>query len=358
MSMNKWHVFTLLLIVAVIFLALVLTYFKEESPKLISLMKSDSPIVGIEKIDENRFLLTFMKSLVEHEDRTTVYFGEGKISVVRINQNNQNIAVKELWNYTLSRYSIFSFSCITNESIIIATVGSPNAHKYSEILRISLDNYKIEKIVTLKDKTILVTGFDVKKKVGKVILIRNSSKIFEEELGNKTIGSLIFDVNKDGRDDFIVSNVIFDDHNTSSFISIFMNALGGFKETKRIEIPDEMIWDMKFVNLGKKEIALFSPKSIHLLNLTSGKVKKIFETEKGYYLSSVETFDFDHDGFDEFFGVYHNETQSYFVELKYSKGTLFPIFKHPVNLKGFIVKWMRDGDFLIGSVEGLYITSI
>ncbi len=353
----------LFLIIVAVFSASYFVNLREKPPEFVPLLKSNSPVVGIEKIDENKFLIIFMKSFVEHDDRITVYFGEGKISVAKIDP--QKRVVEELWNYSLSGYRIFSFPYITNESIIIATVGSPNTHNYSELLKISLEDYKAKKIATLKDYilkinsfrdgAILLTGFDADR--GKVVIIKNSSKVFERELGNRTMSSLVLDVNRDGYDDFIVSSAVFDNRSTRSLISIFLNKHGNFEEISRLEVPG-MIWDMKLVKLGKKEIALLSPKSVYLLNLTSKSVTKIFEAEKDYYLSSVEIVDFDHDGFDEFFGVYHNETQRYFVELKYSRGKLSQVFKHPVSLKSFIVRWMKDGDFLIGSVEGLYLISV
>ncbi len=69
-----------------------------------------------------------------------------------------------------------------------------------------------------------------------------------------------------------------------------------------MEVPKDIVWDIKLLNLEKeKRIVLFGPKGIHLLNLSSGKVKTIFTSHNGYYLSPVETIDINHDGFDEFF---------------------------------------------------------
>ncbi len=361
--MSKKFVIVLLVIAVLIPLLSHFASLHAESIQVIQLMKSNSPIVGIDKIKGDEYLLTFMKTFVKRGNNVTVYFGEGKISIVRINLKKRKVV--ELWNYTLKGYRIFSFPCITNDSIIIASVCSPNLRCNSDLLKISLNNYRVERIANLreyvlkikkfKDGSILAMGFNGNK--GKITIIKNSSIIFEKTLGDRVLSGLILDLNKDGREDFVVSSAVFGNNTTNSIVTFFINEGGSFREIKKIEVPG-MVWDMKFVKLGKKTIALLTPKYVYLLDATSMKVRRVFATKKGYFLSSVEVLDFDHDGFSEFFGVYHNETKRYFVELKYLNGELHIVFKRP-SVLCFIVKWMNDGNFLVGGTNGgLYLISL
>jgi len=181
--------------------------------------------------------------------------------------------------------------------IIVAVVDSRTFNK-SEILKIS--DHKVRKIATAKfhvlrinsfeDGKILLTGFDPRDKSGKVVLLENSSKIFDVDLGNRTMGSLILDVNGDGYRDFLISGLIF----SEGFVSVFLNTFSGFREVKRIKIPNDIVWDIKFANLGKEKIVLFGPKGIYLLNLPNYNVETLFKSEDNYYLSQIEVTDLDH----------------------------------------------------------------
>lgn len=361
--MRRANLYFIILIIVLFLSAIIihtLTIHKTKSIKLYLLMKSNSPIVGIEKIKDDEILLESLKAFVKREgEKIKVYFGNGRISFVHVDLSGKT--AKILWNYSLKGYRIFSYPCVTDNGIITAIVNTTLNN--SEILKIS--DHKIRKVATVKfhvlrinpfgNGAVLLTGF--KGKIGKVVLLKNSSKIFEAEVGNKTMSALTLDINKDGYKDFLVSGVIFKNI-SKGFVSVFLNTSSGFKEVKRVEVPKDIVWDMKLLNLGKeKRIVLFGPKGIHLLNLSSGKVKTIFMSRNGYYLSPVETMDIDHDGFDEFFCVYHNETQSYFVELKYFSGKLHPVFEYPINLEGsFAIKYIKNHNFIIASPDGkLYL---
>ncbi len=352
---KKYYILIIILILA----AAAVFIGQKKGPELTPLMKSDVPLTGIERAGD-KFVLTFMRTFVERDGNITTYFGEGKISVVRVDPESRS--VEELWNLTLGGYRIFSLPYARGSQVLIAEVGSPNSCTPSELLEISLDGYEVRKIAVLRDYILkvnafrdgsaLLTGFDASRGVGKVVILRDSSKVFEKEMGNKTIASLILDVNGDNREDFIVSSLI----SNRSFVSIFLNSTEGFEEVRRIEVPG-MIWDMKLVELGGERIALFSPKSVYLLDPQNG-LAKVFESEEGYYLLSVEAVDIDRDGFDEFFGIYHNATRSYFVELKYSGGSLSEVLRYPLDSKCFAAKWAGGGRFLVGAIDGLYLLSV
>lgn len=66
-AINKQLAFALSLTSIIIVFSIFYININLESPKLILLMKSNSPIVGLEKIGENKFLIIFMKSFVEHD---------------------------------------------------------------------------------------------------------------------------------------------------------------------------------------------------------------------------------------------------------------------------------------------------
>ncbi len=359
--MRRTNLYFIILAIIVLFLSVIMIHslavHKTKSVKLYLLMKSNSPIAGIEKINDDKILLESLKTFVKRKgEKIKVYFGNGRISFVHVDLSRKT--AKILWNYSLKGYRIFSYPCVTNNGIVIAIVNTTLNN--SEILKIS--DHKIRKVATVKfhvlrinlfgNGAFLLTGF--KGKIGKVVLLKNSSKIFEANVGNKTMSALILDINGDGYKDFLVSGVIFNKGISKGFVSVFLNTSSGFKEVKRVEVPKDIVWNMKILNLGKeRRIVLFGPRGIHLLNLSNGKVKTIFTSRNGYYLSPVEAIDINHDGFDEFFCVYHNETQSYFVELKYFSGKLHPVFEYPINLEGsFAIKYMKNSNFTIASSNG------
>ncbi len=354
---KKYYIFLIILILAA-FAAFTVFISSKKGPELILLMKSDVPLTGIERAGDE-FVLTFMRTFVERNNNITTYFGEGKISVVRVDPESRS--VEELWNLTLSGYRIFSLPHAADSRVLVAEVGSPNLRTSSELLEISLDSYEVRKIAVLRDYvlkvnafrdgSVLLTGFDGRG-TGKVVILRGSSKVFEKGIGNKTIASLILDVNGDSREDFIVSSLT----SNRSFVSIFLNSTDGFKEVRRIDVPG-MIWDVKLAKLGVKRIVLFSPTGVYVLD-SNWRAARVFECEEGYYLLSVEAVDIDRDGFDEFFGIYHNATQSYFVELKYSRGSLSEILRYPLDSKCFAAKWAGGGRFLVGAIDGLYLLSV
>jgi len=362
------------IIFSIIIVLSIVAIFMQTSPsiKLYPLIKSNinktiispetiiSPVIGIEKIEDDKILIISLDTFVEHKgEKIRIHLRNGKISYVRIDLDRKNAEV--IWNYSLNGYRIFSYPHVKNGSIIVAVVDSRTFNK-SEILKIS--DQKVGKIATVKFQVLRINSFEDGKilltgsrdKCGKVVLLENSSKILDVDLGNRTMDSLILDVNGDGYKDFLVSGSIF----SEGFVSVFLNTFSGFREVKRIKIPNDIVWDIRFANLGKEKIVLFGPKGIYLLNLQNYNVETLFKSEDNYYLSQIEVTDLDHDGFDEFFCVYHNETQCYFIELEYSSGKLYPILKYPINLEGcFALKHIKNNNFIVSSPYGdLYLMKL
>jgi len=85
------------------------------SIKLYSLMKLKSPVVGIEKIGDNKILIISLDTFVEHKgEKIRIYFRNGKINYVRIDLDRKNAEV--IWNYSLNGYRIFSYPYVKNGS--------------------------------------------------------------------------------------------------------------------------------------------------------------------------------------------------------------------------------------------------
>jgi len=329
-------------------------------------MKSEWPVGGLEKVNVSTYLMVSMKSfLVEYGDTYAVNWGEGKLSIFKLNLENSG--VNELWNYTLEGYRIFSYPCVSNGHIYVAVTGSPNVHEKSELIEITPDG-KIRKITELEefifkvarmsDGTLILTGFDVKTEKGRVVLIKGNKKIFERSMGNRVLGSLVHDLDGDGAEDFIVASVVFENH-TKSTIFTFLNRSGNFVEDSRFELLNENIWGIDLAKFERKEaILLYGLKSIYLLDLSDASVLKLYEAKEGYYLTPIEVDDSDGDGQDEVFAVLHNETESLFAKLEYANERLQEKLKIPINAKVFSILSLGNRSFLLGSSDGVFLLKL
>ncbi len=333
-------------------------------PELIQLMKSEWPVGGLEKVNVSTYLMVSMKSfLVKNGDTYVVKWGEGKLSIFKLNPKDSS--VNELWNYTLEGYRIFSYPCVSNGHIYVAVTGSPNVHEKSELIEITPDG-KIRKITELEefifkvarmpDGTLILTGFDVKTETGRVVLVKGNEKIFERSMGNRVLGSLVHDLDGDGAEDFIVASVVFENH-TKSTIFTFLNGSGNFVEDGRFELLNENIWGL--AKFEKKEaILLYGPKSISLLDLSDASVLKLYEAKEGYYLTPIEVDDSDGDGQDEVFAVLHNKTESIFAKFEYANERLQEKLKIPINAKVFSILSLGNRSFLLGSSDGVFLLKL
>ncbi|AIY90943.1 hypothetical protein [Geoglobus acetivorans] len=326
-------------------------------------MKSEWPVVGLEKVNATAYLMVSMKSfLVEDDDSISVNWGEGRLSTFELIPQDSGMNV--LWNYTLEGYRIFSYPCVSNGHVYVAVTGSPNVHEHSELIEITPDGRIREiaeleefvlKVARMSDGTLILTGFDVKTGTGKVVLIKGTKKIFERSMGNRVLGSLVHDLDGDGAEDFIVAGVVFENH-TKSIISVFLNRSGSFVEDGRFELLNENIWGIILAKFeGEEAILLYGPKSIYLLDLSDASVAKLYEAKEGYYLTPVEVDDSDGDGQDEVFAVIHNETGNFFTGLEYVNGRMQEKIEFPLNAKAFSILSLGSRSFLLGSSDGLYL---
>lgn len=366
---TKQIIFLLLLFIITIGLIIVANSSISRSGRLeLIKLNYSGPVIDLERINSNEFLLTTMKTFVETENGTIkLYFGEGELHHIKIDTKNKN--VEDLWSWKLSGYNIFSFPYIRGNQVAIAVTQSPNLPQNTTLYEIDLKNHTIRTIISInnfytltvnsfRDGRFLLTGYSNigKKEIGKVIIIKESDIIFEKRLGNRTTASLILDANKDGYEDFLVSSVTFG-NTINTTVYLFLGTSNGFKVAKVINISG-MILDAKIVNLKGKNVILIDPHSIYLLNPSSWRLKRVFSARSGYFIVSLDCVDLNKDGIDEIVTIYTNATKRYLLELKYTNGLFTPVHSYSLNFTCFVVRHLRNGYFIVGTKDGLYLIKI
>lgn len=358
----KW---VLLLFVIVIGLIAAINFSMSKSGKLeLVKLNYSMPVMDLERINDSEFLLTTMKTFVKTENGTIkLYFGEGELHIIKIDARNKS--VRDFWSWKLKGYNIFSFPRIKGDKVAVAVTQGPNVPQNTTLYEIDLKSYTIKKIISIdnfytitvnmfRDGRFLLTGYSSigKRKIGKVIVVK-SNIVFERQLGNRTTASVIFDFNKDGYEDFLVSSVKFG-KNVSSTVYLFLGTSNGFK-IARVGKISGMILDAKIIRLKSKKVILVDPHNIYLLD---HRIKKVFSVGKKYFIVSLDCVDINKDGIDEIVAVYTNGTKEIFLELKYTNGIFTPVQSCPLNIKCFVIRHLRNGNFIIGSANGLYLIKV
>ncbi len=360
--MKKLKLLLLILTISVLALVVVFqilnNYSSHHRVKVYLLSKFEQPIVGIEKIDD-KIVLESMKPIVERENlfHYKVYFGNGTLIFAKLDLDRKRM--EEVWRYSLKGYRIFSYPCVDKNGILIAVVDGKSFNK-SEIVRIR--GHKIEKVATLNMSVLRIIPFDNDTYIltgytgfspseGVLSVVKGRSEIFNLSLGNKTLDAFVLD----RRHDFIVSWVDWSTGHCEGYVSLFKFN----KEVERVEIPyHDVVWDIK--SFDKDKVILIGAEGVYLLDLSSMNIKTLFKSEDHYFLSPMGIVDIDNDGLYELFGIYHNETSDYFIELKYMRGKLQPVLKYPVSIRGsFAVKHLEGGYFISSSPDcSLYLIQI
>ena len=176
------------------------------------IMKTDSPVIDISKINRNRFLLLSTRAFVKQEGEKFNIFLQGRLNIVKIAKNN---FIQE-WNYSLERFRVFSYPLVKQNCFVVAAEDSPNLfNNETEVLMFSLDDFKFKRIANVSyfvfsinsedfnrdgREDLLLTGYDPRLDLGKITLLENTSegfrKAFECAIGNKTFDAFVSDVNK------------------------------------------------------------------------------------------------------------------------------------------------------------------
>ena len=272
--------------------------FTSKEANLVQLMSSN-PIISIKKIEKNKFVLLSMNTSVTRRDTEfDVRFCNGRIDIVTINSQG---VIRE-WNYTLEKFRIFSHPCIADfngdgkNDFIVAIQDDPNHYlNNTEVVAfISKNkNYEEKNIITLKNffvynisfakignkGYILLAGLDPGKRLGKILVLENSSIILEKYLGNVSFSVIPIDINNDGNLDLIVP---WHTLSNGSFISVFINDHLNFNEVKRIKLFNSMIIAAKYI--GNGNLLVNNIKEVYQLNIKNHRFANIYESLKSEYI--------------------------------------------------------------------------
>ncbi len=362
----KQIIFSLFIIIFAIGSIIIINFSMSRSGKLeLIKLNYSMPVMDLERINDSEFLLTTMKTFVKTENGTIkLYFGEGELHIIKIDAKNKS--VRDFWSWKLKGYNIFSFPRIKGDKVAVAVTQGPNVPQNTTLYEIDLRNYTIKKIISIddfytitvnlfRDGRFLLTGYSSigKRKIGKVIVVKDSNIVFERQLGNRTTANVILDFNKDGYEDFLVSSVKFG-KNISTTVYLFLGTSNGFKIARVANISG-MILDAKIIRLKGKKVILVDPHNIYLLD---HRMKKVFSIGREYFIVSLDCVDINKDGIDEIVAVYTNGTKEIFLELKYTNCIFTPVQSYPLNIKCFVVRHLRNGNFIIGSTNDLYLMKI
>ncbi|RLI78420.1 hypothetical protein DRP04_10170, partial [Archaeoglobales archaeon] len=90
-------VFLVVLLSILVFLSGCISPQTKNKEAVTLIMKTDSPVIDINKINHNKFLLLSMKSFVKQEGEKFNIYLQGRLNIVKIAKNN---FIQE-WNYSL-----------------------------------------------------------------------------------------------------------------------------------------------------------------------------------------------------------------------------------------------------------------